>query len=80
MELGWITTEVGRQPWIVQDVVRTTDAVSNAGGIVITAITVSVVYLVLGVITIVALRWIAARFAAGETVPAPYGPREEVQS
>ncbi len=79
MELGWITTEVGRQPWIVQDVVRTTDAVSNAGGIVITAITVTVVYVVLGLITIVALRWIAARFAAGEMVPAPYGPREEVQ-
>lgn len=27
-ELGWITTEVGRQPWIVQDILRTNDAVS----------------------------------------------------
>ncbi|UCE14172.1 MAG: cytochrome ubiquinol oxidase subunit I, partial [Candidatus Heimdallarchaeota archaeon] len=28
-ELGWITTEVGRQPWIVQDVMRTVDGVST---------------------------------------------------
>ncbi|MFX0085210.1 MAG: cytochrome ubiquinol oxidase subunit I [Candidatus Hodarchaeota archaeon] len=27
-EFGWITTEVGRQPWIVQGVLRTADAVS----------------------------------------------------
>ncbi len=78
MELGWIVTEVGRQPWIVQGLVRTSDAVSNADGIVITAVSISIVYLVLSVITIVALRWIANRFAAGEVVPAPYGPPEQV--
>ncbi len=27
-ELGWIVTEVGRQPWIVYQVMRTADAVS----------------------------------------------------
>jgi cytochrome d ubiquinol oxidase subunit I len=79
MELGWITTEVGRQPWIVQGLVRTSDAVSNADGIVITATVISIVYLALSVITILALRWIAARFAAGEVVPAPYGPPEKVE-
>lgn len=26
---GWITTEMGRQPWVVYDVMRTQDAVSN---------------------------------------------------
>ena len=26
---GWITTEMGRQPWVVYDVMRTADAVSN---------------------------------------------------
>lgn len=26
---GWITTEVGRQPWVVYNVMRTADAVSN---------------------------------------------------
>ena len=26
---GWITTEMGRQPWVVYGVMRTKDAVSN---------------------------------------------------
>lgn len=77
LELGWVTTEVGRQPWVVQGLVRTADAVSAADGIVVTATTVTIVYLILGTLTIMALRWIAARFAAGEVVAAPYGPPEE---
>ncbi|MEL6983105.1 MAG: cytochrome ubiquinol oxidase subunit I, partial [Actinomycetota bacterium] len=31
METGWITTEVGRQPWIVHGLLRTEDAVTDAG-------------------------------------------------
>jgi cytochrome d ubiquinol oxidase subunit I len=30
---GWVTTEVGRQPWIVYGVMRTDQAVTGAGGI-----------------------------------------------
>ena len=26
---GWVTTEVGRQPWVVYGLLRTSDAVSN---------------------------------------------------
>ncbi len=33
LELGWITTEVGRQPWTVWQVLRTTDAVNRNSGI-----------------------------------------------
>jgi cytochrome d ubiquinol oxidase subunit I len=33
LEAGWITTEVGRQPWIVYNVMRTRDAVSTASGL-----------------------------------------------
>ena len=33
---GWIVTEVGRQPWIVYDVMRTEDAVTGASGIWVT--------------------------------------------
>jgi cytochrome d ubiquinol oxidase subunit I len=33
LECGWITTEVGRQPWIVYGVMRTRDAVSTASGL-----------------------------------------------
>jgi cytochrome d ubiquinol oxidase subunit I len=42
---GWITTEVGRQPWIVYGVMRTTDAVTGAGGIPIGYTTLALVYL-----------------------------------
>ena len=34
LECGWIVTEVGRQPWIVYNVMRTEDAVTKASGIV----------------------------------------------
>jgi len=27
-ELGWVAAEIGRQPWVVQDILRTRDAVS----------------------------------------------------
>jgi len=30
---GWVTTEVGRQPWVVYGVMRTADAVTGASGI-----------------------------------------------
>ncbi|WP_136716257.1 cytochrome ubiquinol oxidase subunit I [Halorientalis salina] len=28
VELGWVVTEVGRQPWVIQDVLKTSDGVS----------------------------------------------------
>ncbi len=42
---GWITTEVGRQPWIVYRVMRTSQAVTGASGIPIGYGTLIVVYL-----------------------------------
>jgi cytochrome d ubiquinol oxidase subunit I len=42
---GWITTEVGRQPWIVYGVMRTRQAVTGASGIPIGYGTLVVVYL-----------------------------------
>ena len=36
LECGWIVTEVGRQPWIVYNVMRTSDAVTQASGIWVT--------------------------------------------
>ena len=44
MEAGWIVTEVGRQPWIVQEVMRTEDAVTGASGVWITFSIVLVLY------------------------------------
>ena len=36
LECGWIVTEVGRQPWIVYNVMRTKDAVTQADGVWVT--------------------------------------------
>jgi cytochrome d ubiquinol oxidase subunit I len=41
---GWIVTEVGRQPWIVYRFMRTSEAVTAAGGIPVALALLSVVY------------------------------------
>jgi len=56
---GWVTTEVGRQPWVVYEVMRTTQAVTGASGIPVGYATLALVYL--GVIAAVA--WILLRLA-----------------
>jgi cytochrome bd ubiquinol oxidase subunit I len=56
---GWITTEVGRQPWVVYDVMRTEDAVTGASGIPIGYATLVLVYLGL----CVAVAWILRRLS-----------------
>ena len=50
MNLGWTSTEVGRQPWIVQGLLRTTDGVSpavSAGEVWLTLGLFGVIYLIL---------------------------------
>src|ERR1700678_675715 len=56
---GWITTEGGRQPWIVYDVMRVDAAVTGASDIPIGYGTLSVVYVILGVIVFAILRRLA---------------------
>jgi len=56
---GWITTEVGRQPWIVYQVMRTEDAVTGAGGIPVGFGALTLVYVALGGIAYVMLRRLA---------------------
>jgi hypothetical protein len=58
----------------VWHLVRTSDAVSLSTGIVASAITISLVYLGLGIVTIAVLRIISQRMEAGEDVETPYGP------
>jgi cytochrome d ubiquinol oxidase subunit I len=48
MIAGWVTTEVGRQPWVVYQVMRTSEAVTAGGGIPVAYATVIVVYAALG--------------------------------
>jgi cytochrome bd ubiquinol oxidase subunit I len=76
LECGWIVTEVGRQPWIVYNVMRTSDAVTQAGGIWITFAAVLALYLALGTTLIITLRAMSRRWrnADEQDVDVPYGP------
>jgi cytochrome d ubiquinol oxidase subunit I len=56
---GWITTEVGRQPWIVYGVMKTEEAVTGAEGIPIGYATLAAVYLGLATIVFFLLRRLA---------------------
>jgi cytochrome d ubiquinol oxidase subunit I len=69
---GWITTEVGRQPWIVYDVMRVSSAVTGAGGIPVGYGTLSVAYLILAGIVYVILRRLA-RVPLPNTLTVPAG-------
>src|SRR6478735_1044721 len=62
LECGWIVTEVGRQPWIVYNVMRTSDAVTQASGIWVTFAAVVVLYVVLGTVLVITLRAMARRW------------------
>jgi cytochrome d ubiquinol oxidase subunit I len=79
LEAGWIVTEVGRQPWIVYEQMRTEDAVTGASGIWVTFSIVLVLYGLLGAATIVILRGMARRWRerADDDLEVPYGPPEE---
>jgi cytochrome bd ubiquinol oxidase subunit I len=56
---GWITTEVGRQPWIVYEVMRTTEAVTSAEGIPVGYAFLVAVYLSLAAVALLLLRRLA---------------------
>jgi len=50
IEAGWTVTEVGRQPWIIQGVLRTADAVTPMPGLVVPFLLFTLLYCFLGVI------------------------------
>jgi cytochrome d ubiquinol oxidase subunit I len=56
---GWVTTEVGRQPWIVYGVMRTSDAVTSADGIPVGYATLALVYVGLAA----AVAWVLRRMS-----------------
>jgi cytochrome d ubiquinol oxidase subunit I len=59
MECGWITTEVGRQPWIVYNVLKVANAVNPEHGIQYGFYALLFVYGILTVILIAVLRYLA---------------------
>jgi cytochrome d ubiquinol oxidase subunit I len=50
VEAGWVVTEVGRQPWIIQGVMRTADAVTPMPGLVVPFLAFTALYIFLGII------------------------------
>jgi cytochrome d ubiquinol oxidase subunit I len=63
---GWITTEVGRQPWIVYKVMRTTQAVTSANGLEVGYAVLVAVYVSLAAGVFWLLRRLTRRPAATE--------------
>jgi cytochrome d ubiquinol oxidase subunit I len=76
---GWIVTEVGRQPWIVQGYMRTAEAVTEAKGIWFAFAGVLLLYAGLGTGAVLVLRSMSRRWreegADEEQVETPYAPR-----
>ena len=67
---GWVTTEVGRQPWVVYGVMRTSDAVTGAGVIPVSYAGLWALYVAVGAATV----WILRRLARMPVeTPAPPG-------
>jgi cytochrome bd ubiquinol oxidase subunit I len=56
---GWVTTEVGRQPWVVYEVMLTRQAVTGASGVPVGYGTLVAVYLLLAA----SVAWILRRLA-----------------
>jgi cytochrome d ubiquinol oxidase subunit I len=51
-EAGWIVTEVGRQPWVVQGLMRTSSAVTPMPGLVVPLVSFTLLYLGLAAIVV----------------------------
>jgi cytochrome d ubiquinol oxidase subunit I len=73
-------TEVGRQPWVVYEIMRTKDAVTGASGIWVTFGLVFLLYTLLGAATVITLTTMARRWreaGADDEADVPYGPSGE---
>jgi cytochrome d ubiquinol oxidase subunit I len=79
LEAGWTVSEVGRQPWIVYQKMKVEDAATANTGIWITFLGVVLLYIGLGVTTVLVLRRMSRRFREGDRFDessVPYGPSE----
>jgi cytochrome bd ubiquinol oxidase subunit I len=71
-ELGWMVTELGRQPWVIYGVLKTQDAITTAPGLGAVFAGFALLYVVLSVLTI----WLLRRLATG--APAVLAPPREL--
>jgi cytochrome d ubiquinol oxidase subunit I len=78
IEAGWFVTEVGRQPWVVYNTLRTKDAVTSHGGIWFTFGIIVALYALVATGLVLTLRVLARRWRTqdeGADSDVPYGPR-----
>jgi cytochrome d ubiquinol oxidase subunit I len=76
MEAGWVVSEVGRQPWIVYNLMKVEDAATANTAVWVTFILVVILYLGLAVTTVLILRNMSRRYRRhgdGDD-DVPYGP------
>jgi cytochrome d ubiquinol oxidase subunit I len=69
LEAGWIVTEVGRQPWVIYGVMRTSDGVTPVAGVPVTLFGFGLLYLALGAALAYLLRRLADRDDAVDPAP-----------
>jgi cytochrome bd ubiquinol oxidase subunit I len=55
LEAGWIVTEVGRQPWIVYNVLRTSDALTPMPGLIVPFVSFTALYCFLAIVVAILL-------------------------
>ena len=72
---GWITTEVGRQPWLAYGILRTADAISpvSAASVLATLVLFVVVYGIVFTMGIYYINRLIARGPQGRAIEAPQG-------
>ena len=74
IETGWTVTEVGRQPWIIYGVMRTSEAVTPMPGLIVPFVTFTVLYIFLALVTV----WLLFRQVAASP-KAPEPPAKEAR-
>ena len=76
LQTGWITTEVGRQPWIAYEVMTVDEAVTTNSNVWITLTATIVVYTAMGIAAFAVIRSMSSRWRRGEAdaLPSPYSP------
>ena len=82
LEAGWTVSEVGRQPWIVYELMKVEDAATANTGVWITTIAVALLYAGLGITLVLVLRGMSRRSRRGaepDDAEVPYGPDLDVQ-
>jgi cytochrome bd ubiquinol oxidase subunit I len=52
IEAGWVVTELGRQPWIIYGIMRTSEAVTSMPRLAIPFFSITFIYLLLSVVVV----------------------------